>query len=246
LSDVIQLQVRDGIPVVSSRELAERFSKRHDHLIRDIEKIQADLGSPQKWGHLFIESEWINQQNKQAYKEYLLTRDGFSLLVMGFTGKEALEWKLKYIDAFNRMESALTNQNMKVLPSNYKEALVQLLEQVEENEQLIAENQKLLPKATYHDEVLNKEDLIPISIIAKDAGFRSAQQLNALMFQIHIIYKDKDGVWKPYAEYEWLIKDGYADYRSYTGQYQKPTLQWTEKGRKWILENCDGWSQKAS
>lgn len=246
MDDLIQLQVRDGTPVVGSREVAERFGKRHDHLIRDIEKIKADLGSPQKWGHLFAESEWENQQNKQTYKEYLLTRDGFSLLVMGFTGKEALEWKLKYIDAFNKMESALTDQNIKMLPRNYKEALVQLLEQVEENEQLLEENQKMLPKATYHDEVLNKADLITISTIAKDAGFVSAQKLNVLMFQSRIIYKDKDGVWKPYAEYEWLIKDGYADYRSYKGSYQKPTLQWTEKGRKWILENHRKWNEALS
>lgn len=239
---LVQLQVRDGIPVVGSREVAERFGKRHKNVIQTVENLMAENSAVK---NTMILSSYVSERGREE-KEYLLTRDGFSLLVMGFTGKEALEWKLKYIDAFNKMEVALTNQNMKVLPSNYKEALVQLLEQVEENEQLVAENQKLLPKATYHDEVLNKEDLIPISIIAKDAGFRSAQQLNALMFQIHIIYKDKDGVWKPYAEYEWLIKDGYADYRSYTGQYQKPTLQWTEKGRKWILENCDGWSQKAS
>ena len=44
-------------------------------------------------------------ENGQTYPEYLCTRDGFSLLVMGFTGKEALEWKLKYINAFNQMEA---------------------------------------------------------------------------------------------------------------------------------------------
>lgn len=242
MEDLVQLQVKDGIPVVGSREVSERFGKRHKNVIQTVENLMAENSAVK---NTMILSSYVSERGRTE-KEYLLTRDGFSLLVMGFTGKEALEWKLKYIDAFNKMEAALTNQNMKVLPSNYKEALVQLLEQVEENEQLIAENQKLLPKATYHDEVLNKEDLIPISIIAKDAGFRSAQQLNALMFQVRVIYKDKDGVWKPYSDYEWLIKDGYADYRSYKGSYQKPTLQWTEKGRKWILENCNEWNQKAS
>lgn len=54
----------------------------------------------------FIESSYTDAKG-ETRKEYLLTRDGFSLLVMGFTGKKALQWKLKYIDAFNRMEEAV-------------------------------------------------------------------------------------------------------------------------------------------
>ena len=65
------------------------------------------MGSAQNYAHLFIETTYKNEQNKQWYKEYQLTRDGFSLLVMGFTGKKALAWKLKYIEAFNKMEKAL-------------------------------------------------------------------------------------------------------------------------------------------
>ena len=48
---------------------------------------------------------YYETERGRAYKEYLMNRDGFSLLVMGFTGKETLEWKLKYIDAFNKMEA---------------------------------------------------------------------------------------------------------------------------------------------
>lgn len=54
---------------------------------------------------LFIESAYENRG--KSYPEYLLTRDGFSLLVMGFTGSKALEWKLKYIQAFGEMEKEL-------------------------------------------------------------------------------------------------------------------------------------------
>ena len=50
-----------------------------------------------------------NTVDSIKYTEYLLTRDGFSLLVMGFTGSRALEWKLKYIEAFNKMEQAIKN-----------------------------------------------------------------------------------------------------------------------------------------
>lgn len=54
---------------------------------------------------MFIQSFYMDKQNGQRYPMYLINRDGFSLLVMGFTGKKAFEWKLQYIKAFNRMES---------------------------------------------------------------------------------------------------------------------------------------------
>ncbi len=98
---------KNEILVVSSRSVAEDFEKRHDHIVRDIEELIDKLEPPQNWGDLFIETTYQHEQNKQWYKEYLLTRDGFSLLVMGFTGQKALEWKLKYINAFNEMEKEL-------------------------------------------------------------------------------------------------------------------------------------------
>lgn len=238
--------------MVSSREVAERFNKRNIDIITKIEgKIRPDgrvevgllegigcVGNPTDL--YFIKSESINTQNGEKYDEYLLTRDGFTLLVMGFTGQEALEWKLKYIDAFNKMESALREQNAKLLPATYKEALQQLLIQVEENEKLLAENNVLTPKANYHDEVLKNPNLISVSVIAKDMGFSSATKLNELMFKNKIIFRE-GGVWKPYAKYEWLIKDGYADYESYNVVNSNPLLKWTEKGRKWIIDSYPLW-----
>lgn len=97
---------KEEVLMVSSREVAEDFEKRHDHVLEAIEELQKGL--PENSGdHLFIATSYIHPQNKQEYKEYLLTRDGFSLLVMGFTGQKALEWKLKYIAAFNEMEKEL-------------------------------------------------------------------------------------------------------------------------------------------
>lgn len=109
MKQLINVENHEGEMVVTSREVAENFEKRHDHVIRDIEIIISNIGSPQNWGHLFIQAEYQHEQNKQTYKEYLLTRDGFTLLAMGFTGSKAIEWKLKYIDAFNKMEQALKN-----------------------------------------------------------------------------------------------------------------------------------------
>lgn len=108
-------------------------------------------------------------------------------------------------------------------------------------EQKIEEQQ---PKVEYHDTVLNKDGLITTTVIAKDLGFKSAAKLNQIMNLNGIIFKNKSGTWCPYAEYEWLITNGYADYKSYEAEKAKPCLKWTEKGRKWIVDNYNGWVMK--
>ena len=108
MNDII-LSVQNGEPVVSSRQIAESFEKRHDHVMRDIEDIMKGL--PKNGDtHMFFKTEYTHEQNGQTYSMYLMNRDGFTLLAMGFTGKAALEWKLKYIAAFNEMEKKLTEQ----------------------------------------------------------------------------------------------------------------------------------------
>ena len=103
MSNIINVKNEEGKLVVSSREVAINFEKRHDNVLKDIETLILNMRTPKNLGMLFIESEYVNSNNR-LFKEYLLTRDGFSLLVMGFTGQKALEWKLKYIEAFNKME----------------------------------------------------------------------------------------------------------------------------------------------
>ena len=109
MNDII-LSTQNGEPVASSRDVAKRFGKRHDHVIRDIAEI---VKSFPKNGDtpLFFKNEYVHPQNHQKYPMYLMNRDGFSLLAMGFTGKEAVQWKLKYIEAFNQMEKQLAAQH---------------------------------------------------------------------------------------------------------------------------------------
>ena len=105
--DVVVTRNNDGELVVTSRQVAEDFEKRHADVLRDIEVYKNRISTTQ-FCTLFIESEY-RASNGKMNKEYLLTRDGFSILVMGFTGAKADEWKLKYIEAFNKMEQAIKN-----------------------------------------------------------------------------------------------------------------------------------------
>ena len=94
--------------VVSSREIAKRFGKRHDNVLRDIKNIVGGLlKSEETPSMFFVESIYQEAQNGEYYPEFLMNRDGFSLLAMGFTGQEALLWKIQYIQAFNIMEAAI-------------------------------------------------------------------------------------------------------------------------------------------
>lgn len=88
--------------VVSSKDLAEHFGKQHKHVIENIRDILSAENSANEFFHKESYS-----YNGRRLPMYLMNRDGFSLLAMGFTGKKALQWKLKYIEAFNEMEETL-------------------------------------------------------------------------------------------------------------------------------------------
>ena len=89
--------------VVSSRTIAECFNKQHQHVVQIIENLISENSLVK---NLFYEDRYRTARGR-SYREYLMNRDGFSLLVMGFSGKEALAWKLKYLEAFNYMERVL-------------------------------------------------------------------------------------------------------------------------------------------
>jgi len=100
------------VPVVSSRRVADIFGKRHDHVLRDIKNVVDSLPKTgeRDWENNFIES--VYKERGKKYPEYLLTRDGFTLLAMGFNGKKAIEFKIAYINEFNKMKSFIESRNI--------------------------------------------------------------------------------------------------------------------------------------
>ena len=144
MNGIINIQKQDGQLVVSSRQIAEHFEKEHFHVLRDIENLIGGISkNGDTYNHLFIAAQYQNKQNKQWYKEYLLTRDGFSLLVMGFTGAKALQWKLRYIEAFNKMEQVLKEQPKQLTPMEQLRFQYQV---IEEHEEKISKIEKTLER----------------------------------------------------------------------------------------------------
>lgn len=125
----IILSTQNGEPVASSRQIAESFGKEHKSVLRSVEDLVAQNCAAKS---MFYETTFENR-GKQ-YPMYLMNRDGFSLLVMGFTGKAALEWKLKYIAAFNEMEKKLATPQMPRL-SKEMQALFLLDDRTQKQEQ---------------------------------------------------------------------------------------------------------------
>lgn len=158
----IILSTQNGEPVVSSRQIAESFGKEHKHVLRDIENL---IGGEPKIGlsSMFFKSEYISSQNKKL-PEYLMNRDGFSLLVMGFTGKAALEWKLKYIAAFNEMEKKLAQRPQLSRAELMAQALIAAHDELEHKDRQIAE---LTPKGIFADAVSASKKSILVGELAK-------------------------------------------------------------------------------
>lgn len=97
------VEVSNNQIVTDSRRRAEVFGKEHKNVLRSISEILVAQKSDTKF---FYETE--HEYRGQKFPMYLMNRDGFSLLVMGFNGKKVLEWKVKYIEAFNEMEKQFT------------------------------------------------------------------------------------------------------------------------------------------
>lgn len=87
--------------ITTSLKVAEVFEKEHKNVLQSIENLVADNSAAK-----FFRLTTYKNRGKE-YPMYGMDRDGFSLLVMGFTGEKALQWKIKYIEAFNQMESEL-------------------------------------------------------------------------------------------------------------------------------------------
>lgn len=197
----LQFQIYNNIPVTTSRSVAELFGKEHknvlrvicgenrkgvhiDGLIDELNKNNAEISK------YFIKSSYDN--HGRTYVQYLITRDGFVLTAMKFTGKQATDWKVKYINGFNMMENTITEEAQKrkdqkqnptvdsYMIEDPAERARRWAEEYEEKKELSLKNEKLLednkslsmaneemkPKADFYDQVSKMDDVISVSKMA--------------------------------------------------------------------------------
>lgn len=218
----IQIKYENNQMLVSSLQVANDFNKRHDKLVNEIKRIYGDLennGSPLNGGNpMFTRTTYVHEQNKQEYPMYLMNRDGFSLLVMGFNNtRDVLKWKLKYINAFNDMEAKL----------NSPEFIMQrALEYSKQRcEALLLENQELKPKAQFADAVSTSSNSCLVGELAKIIKANGYDIGQRRLF-------------------EWLRENGYLMRKGEA--YNQPTQKSMDLGlmkiKKGVRQNPDGTS----
>ena len=164
MEEIVSVNVRidKDQMVTDSRNVAAVFGKEHYNVLRDIENL--------KIGALNFECMFYEATAPDAYgrekKIYLMNRDGFTLLAMGFTGADAMKFKLQYIQAFNKLEAfynspeQIMSRALRIAESN----IAKLSQKIEEKEQIIAQQK---PKALFADAVAASQSSILIGDLAK-------------------------------------------------------------------------------
>ena len=243
-------------PLTNSKLVAEVFGKNHKDVMKAIRNLTE--GSAQNCAvlEMFSESTYKNKQNKEQ-PMFIMNQDGFTLLAMGFNGKKAMEFKLKYIEAFNKMKKEIEVTKPSV-PQNYLEALKSLVKAEEEREQLALENRKqqqeivtiskenmelgnkiteMLPKVSYYDQILKSNATMTITQIAQDYGM-SAVRMNKELESMRIQHKVR-GQWILYGQF---LTGGYVHSRAIDiirsdGRHDvKYNTEWTTKGRIFLYD----------
>lgn len=203
MSDIV-LSMQSGEPVASSRQIADNFEKRHDHVMRDIDAMKKDVPN---FGEMFFETTAPDSYGREQ-RAYLMNRDGFTLLAMGFTGKAALEWKLRYIAAFNEMEKKLTEQPQLTRSQLLATALIAAHEELEEKDKQI---ETMKPKVLFADAVSASKKSILVGELAK---LLSQNGINIGQNRL----------------FDWMRKNGYLIKDPKRSDYNLPTQRSMEKG----------------
>lgn len=159
-------KTQKGTPVTDSLKVAQVFGKRHDNVLKSIRNIcrPQNVGEQSKW---FYESSYIDA-NGVKRPMFLMNRDGFSLLAMGLTGAKAMQFKVGFIEQFNKMEKIVAQvQNTPAIPQSFSEALRLAATQQETIEKQQKQLEAQAPKVLFAQSVETAKDSILIGELAK-------------------------------------------------------------------------------
>lgn len=224
-------------PVTDSLIVADTFGKRHADVMRDIRNLECSEEFNQR---NFAQIEYTDESNR-TYPKYLITQDGFSFLVMGYTGKEAARFKEMYIGEFNRMRDELlsaVNQPSYQIDDPIKRA-TKWIDEERERQALLALNREREeqlrsqePKVALYDTAMSAVNNITMEKVAKSLG-TGRNNLFKLLREKKILRENN----LPYQEY---MDRGYFDVRQYsithftTGIENKHQTLVTPKGVAYI------------
>jgi Rha family phage regulatory protein len=221
--------VKDGQALISSRLIANETGKEHKHVLEQIERLfnSAEISAQLAENEFnVIESEYITENNRTS-KEYLLNKKAFTYYAFNIQGFE--EFKIKYINKFEEMESSLKPQlTMLALAEAYVQSEKDRLA-------LTGQVEEMTPKANYFDLIMATKETVTVTIMAKAYG-KSAMWMNEKLRSLGIQFK-QGSVWLLCQKY---ANEGYVETltRGYMGpdgeMHSDSHTRWTQKGRLFV------------
>lgn len=208
--------------VTTSKEVAETFDKRHDHILRDIDALKKDVPN---FGEMFFESTAEDSYGRPQ-RMFYMNRDGFSLLAMGFTGANAMMWKVKYIEAFNQMEKAL-NSPEQIMARALKVAQYTI-------DSLHFQIEEMQPKADYFDALVDRHLNINIQTTAKELGIKMKDFVKWLLDNHYVFRQSGTKKLVPYSQYSESGKGYFVikEYKAPNSEHAGIQTLITPKGRE--------------
>lgn len=221
----------------TSLKVAEVFGRQHVRVLQDIEQLISDERGMCNFAH----TPYINQQNGQTYHYYEMNQDGFTLLVFGYSGEKALDFKYKFLNAFNKMKELLNSDDyifsraLNIAAKKIEEStkIIQQLKETTKTQEIIIKAQA--PEVEYSRMVLKANNDWTITTIAKELDM-TANKLNKILCDLSIQYK-RDDHYVLHGKYN---GNGYTKTRTHPYVNSNGELNtniqttWTESGRNFI------------
>ena len=193
------IYLKNDEAVTTSLQVAEVFHKRHDTVLRSIENLVSESENTKLWFH---RSTYKTEGNNKSYPMYYMNRDGFSLLVMGFTGKKALDWKIKYIEAFKQMESYIHFRKAdKQIQKNSMQFLHDNLEMPTPKDYMKANTiaNKCVSTMYGHPKMVKKSDMTPEMLEDREEVLKGTVELMAVRDKYDLNIPVSENIYRKYA-----------------------------------------------
>ncbi len=194
------ISIKNDEAITTSLMVADFFNKRHDRVLRAIENTL--VGLPKNGVTYFRKSEYVNAQNKKQ-PMYEMNRAGFELIAMGFTGKKALEWKLKYIEAFEQMavyinfrkaDKQIQKYSMQFLHDNLEMPSTKDYMKANTIANKCVSNMNGVPK------MVKKSDMTPSMLEQREPVLQDVVQLMAVKDKFDLDIPVSESIYKKYCE----------------------------------------------
>lgn len=200
-TEVFTKEKTNNTQTITTLEIAEMMEMEHSKLLRKLDGGSDRKGYVEILGeaHLgvtdyFIKSTYLTDQNKEM-PCYKVTKLGCDFLANKFTGEKGIIFTALYVKKFHDMEQALKPK----VPATYKEALLETVRLLEENEKLEKENIEMKPKAEYFDELVERNLLTSFRVTANEFGIKESVLIKWLVDKKYI-YRDQKNKLRAYAD----------------------------------------------